>query len=130
MRDRPFSPSAHDFATPGVNRAPSQPHETSRSQRNEKPRLFNKRIIFRAPEKCCRNVTAVRYDRRARRAELAGRSFIGIGVRMRLRRSRTYSPDAREGYRGYFRQPGSQPTLYRDPHLQIWLKSQVIRISK
>src|SRR3954469_11764981 len=92
--------------------------ETCRSQRNEKPRLFNKRIIFRVAEKCCRNVTAVRYDRRTRHAERVGRSFIGIGVRMRLRRSETFHR-TREGFRGYFRQPGSQPTLYRDPPPQI-----------
>src|SRR3954463_5673024 len=114
MRDPPFSPSAHDFATPGFTRAPSQPRETCRSQRNENPRLFNKRIIFRVAGKCCQNVTAVRYDRRARRAERAGRSFIGIGVRMQLRRSRTRSPDTRERYRGYLRQQASHPTLYKD----------------
>src|SRR3954469_7753657 len=90
MRDRPFSPSAHDFATPGFTRAPSQPRETSCSQRYEKPRLFNKRIIFRVTEKCRRNVTAVRYDRRARRAERAGQSFFGIGVRTESRRSETF----------------------------------------
>src|SRR3954466_1757485 len=90
MRDRPFSPRHTTVATPGFTRAPSQPRETSRSQRYGKPRLFNKRIIFRVAEKCCQNVTAVRYDRRARRAERAGQSFIGIGVRMRLRRSEPF----------------------------------------
>src|SRR3954469_1433168 len=64
--------------------------QTCRSQRNEKPHLFNKRIIFKVAGKCCRYVTAVSYDRRARRAERVGRSFIGIGVRMQLRRSRTF----------------------------------------
>ena len=58
--------------------------------------------------------TEVRYDGRARRVERVGRSFIGIGVRMQLRRSRTYSPDARERYRGHLRNLASQPTLYRD----------------
>src|SRR4051812_10141911 len=102
MRDRPFSPSAHDFATPGFTRALSQPRETSRSQRNEKPRLFNKWIIFRVAKKCCRNVTVVRYDRRARRAERAGRSFIGIGVRMQLWRSETFHRTHERGSRGIF----------------------------
>src|SRR3954462_15530039 len=97
-----FPPSAHDFATPGFTRAPSQPRETCRSQRNEKPRLFNKRIIFRVPEKCCRNVTAVRYDRRARRAERAGRSYIGIGVRTQLRRSEPFHRTHERGTGGIF----------------------------
>src|SRR3954463_15392898 len=101
MRDRPFSPSAHDFATPGFTRAPSQPRETSRNQRNEKPRLFNKRIIFRVAEKCRRIVTAVRYDRRARRAERVVRDFVGIGVRTESRRSETFHR-TREGYPGVF----------------------------
>ena len=83
-----------------------------------KPCLFNKRIILWGAEKCCRNVTAVRYDRRARRAERVGRSFVGIGVRMQLRRSRTFSPDAREGYRwssGVFSSSGQPTCLYIDP---------------
>ena len=80
-------------------------------------RLFNKRIILWVAEKCCRNVTAVRYDRRARRTERVGRSFIGIGFRMQLRRSRTRSPDTREGYRGRLRQLASHLSLYKDPHL-------------
>src|SRR4051812_32698910 len=100
MRDPPFSTTAHDFATPGFTRAPSQPRETSRSQRNGKPRLFNKRIIFRVAEKYCQNVTAVRYDRRARRAERVGRSFIGIGVRMRLRRSEPFHRTRERGIGG------------------------------
>src|SRR3954465_4371495 len=124
MRDRPFSPSAHDFATPGFTRAPSQPRETSRRQRNEKPRLFNKRIIFRVAGKCCRNVTAVRYDRRARRAERAGRSFIGIGVRMRLRRSETFHR-TRERVPGLFSSSRQPTCLYIDPHLP----NQPIRVS-
>src|SRR4051812_32911333 len=33
---------------------------------------------------------------------------------MQLRRSRTRSPDTREGYRGYLRQQASHPTLYKD----------------
>ena len=89
-------------------------HRTSHRHRNAKPRLFNKRIILWVAGKCCRNVTAVRYDRRARRAERVGRSFVGIGVRMQLRRSRTQSPDTREGYRGHLRKLASRPTLYRD----------------
>src|ERR1041385_8366425 len=64
-------------------------------------------------EKCCRNVTAVRYDRRARRTERVVRDFVGIGVRMQLRRSRTRSPDTREGYRGRLRQLASQPAYIK-----------------
>src|SRR3954470_22993063 len=112
-------------ATPGYTRAPSQPAQDQPSPPERKPRLFNKWIILWGAEKCCRNVTAVRYDRQARRAERVVRDFIGIGVRMQLRRSRTYSPDAREGYRGYLRQLGSPPTLYRDHQPQIWPKSPI-----
>src|SRR4051812_11691492 len=36
---------------------------------------------------------------------------------MEPRRSRTRSPDAREGYRGRLRKPASQPALYKDHHL-------------
>src|SRR4051812_46706293 len=85
-----FPPRHTTFATPGFTRAPSRPRETSRSQRNEKPRLFNKRIIFRVAGKCCQNVTAVRYNRRARRAERVVRDFVGIGVRTESRRSETF----------------------------------------
>src|SRR3954465_9792280 len=101
-------------ATPGFTRAPSQPAQDQPSPPERKLRLFNKRIILWGAEKCCWNVTAVRYDRRARRAERAGRSFTRIGVRTESRRSRTCSPDAREGYRilsGVFSstQPANQP---------------------
>src|SRR3954463_11931585 len=105
-------------ATPGYTRAPSQPAQDQPSPSERKPRLFNKRIILWVAEKCCRNVTAVRYDRRARRAERVGRSFVGIGVRMQLRRSRTRSPDAREGYRrssGVFSSTDQTASLYNDP---------------
>src|ERR1044071_7742655 len=96
MRDRPFPQRHMTCATPGFTRAPSQPAQDQPSPPDRKPRLFNIRIILWGTEKCCRNVTAVRYDRRARRAERVGRNFVGIGVRMQLRQSRTYSPDARE----------------------------------
>src|SRR3954466_2717796 len=89
-------------ATPGFTRAPSQPAQYQPSPPERKPRLFNKRIILWGAEKCCRNVTAVRYDRRARRAERVGRSFVGIGVRMQLRRTRPRSPDAKERNRDNF----------------------------
>src|ERR1043165_3559173 len=115
MRDQPFPPWHTTCATPGFTRAPSQPAQDQPSPPKLKPRLFNRRIILWVAEKCCRNVTAVRNDQRARRAEHAGRSFVRIGVRMQLRRSRTRSPDARERYRGHLRQLASQPTLYRDP---------------
>src|SRR3954466_15700332 len=122
MRDRPF-PSRHTTcATPGHTRAPSQPAQDQPSPPERKPRLFNKRIILWGAEKCCRNVTAVRYDRRARRAERVVRDFVGIGVRTESRRSRTSSSDAREGYRGRLRQPASQPALYKDhqpPTIQL-----------
>src|SRR3954463_15856943 len=114
MRDRPFPQLHTNCATPGYTRAPSQPAQDQPSPPERKPRLFNKRIILWGAEKCCRNVTAVRYDRRARRAERVVRDFIGIGVRTESRRSRTSSPDAREGYRGRLRQLASQPTLYKD----------------
>src|SRR3954463_2599923 len=100
-------------ATPGFTRAPSQPAQDQPSPPERKPRLFNKRIILWGAKKCCWNVTAVRYDRRARRAERVGQSFVRIGVRMQLRRSRTQSPDAREGYRGRLHKLASQPTLYK-----------------
>src|ERR1044072_1095981 len=114
MRDRPFTQRHTTVATPGFTRAPSQPTQDQPSPPERKPRLFNKRIILWGAEKCCRNVTAVRYDRRARRAERVGRSFTRIGVRMQLRRSRTQSPDARERYQGYLRKQASHPTLYKD----------------
>src|SRR3954469_9391110 len=95
----PFSQRHTTCATPGFTRAPSQPAQDQPSPSERKPRLFNKRIILWVTEKCCRNVTAVRYDRRARCAERVVRDFVGIGVRTESRRSRTYSPDAREGYR-------------------------------
>src|SRR3954469_1530490 len=115
MRDRPFFPHGTRLCGTGISPEHRRyRHRTSRSQRNGKPRLFNKWIIFRVAGKCCRNVTAVRYDRRARRAEHVGRSFTQIGVRMQLRRSRTRSPDTRERYRGYLRQQASHPTLYKD----------------
>src|SRR4051812_42655318 len=46
----PFSPSAHDFATPGFTRAPSQPRETSRSQRNENPVYLINGLFSGSPE--------------------------------------------------------------------------------
>ena len=110
----PFSQWHTIVATPGFTRAPSQPAQDHPSPPERKPRLFNKQIILWAPEKCCRNVTAVRYDRRAGRAERAGRSFTRIRARMHLRRSETRSPDAREGYRGRLRKLASQPALYKD----------------
>src|SRR4051812_952608 len=97
MRDRPFPQWHTTCATPGFTRAPSQPAQDQPSPPERKPRLLHKRIILWGAEKCCRNVTAVRYDRRARRAERVVRDFVGIGVRTESRRSRTYSPDAREG---------------------------------
>src|SRR3954469_24505198 len=99
MRDQPFPQRYTTCATLGFIRAPSQPAQVHPSPPERKTRLFNKRIILWGAEKCCRNVTAVRYDRRARRAERVGQSFVGIGVRMHLRRSRPRSPDTREGYR-------------------------------
>src|SRR3954466_10544838 len=99
MCDRPFTQRLTTCATPGFTRAPSQLAQDQPSPPERKTRLFNKRIILWGAEKCCRNVTAVRYARRARRAERVVRDFVGIGVRTESRRSRTYSPDAREGYR-------------------------------
>src|SRR3954468_16731082 len=97
MCGRPFPPRHTTYATPGFTRAPSQSTQDQPSPPDRKPCLFNKRIILWDAEKCCRNVTAVRYDRRARRAEPLVRDFVGIGVRTESRRSRTQSPDAREG---------------------------------
>src|ERR1041384_7292838 len=114
MRDRPFPQWHTTLRHRDFTRAPSQPAWDQPSPPDRKPCLFNKRIILWVAEKCCQNVTAVRYDRRARRAERVGRSFVGIGVRMQLRRSVTRSPDAREGYRGHLRNLASQPTPYRD----------------
>src|SRR4051812_48148163 len=105
-------------ATPGFTRAPSQPAQDQPSPPEQKPRLFNKRIILWGAEKCCRNVTTVRYDRRARRAERVGRSFVGIGVRMHLRWSRPRSPDTRERNRwtsGVFSSSCHLASLYNDP---------------
>src|SRR4051812_23171111 len=103
MRDPPFFPHGtrpcDTGNSPEHRRNHARPAEANGS---EKPCLFNKRIIFRGAEKCCRNVTAVRYDRRARRAERAGRSFIGIGVRMRLRRSETFHRTHERGTEGIF----------------------------
>src|SRR4051812_26962382 len=117
MRDRPFPQRHTTCATPGSTRAPSQPAQDQPSPPERKPRLFNKRIILWGAEKCCRNVTAVRYDRRARRAERVVRDFVGIGVRTESRRSRTFSPDAREGYRwssGVFSSSCHPACLYID----------------
>src|ERR1043165_9920787 len=118
----PFPPQHMTLRHQGFTRAPSQPAQDQPSPPERKPRLFNKRIILWGAEKCSRNVTAVRYDRRARRAERMGRSFTRIGVRMQLRRSRTQSPDARERYRGNLRTQASHPTLYKDhqpPTIQL-----------
>src|ERR1044072_6401184 len=112
--DRPLPPGHSTLRHRDFTRAPSLPAQDQPSPPDRKPRLFNKRIILWGAEKCCRNVTAVRYDRRARRAERVGRSFVGIGVRMQLRRSLTRSPDTRERYQGHLRKLASQPTLYRD----------------
>src|ERR1043165_6094384 len=112
--DRPLPPGHSTLRHRDFTRAPSLPAQDQPSPPDRKPRLFNKRIILWGTEKCCRNVTAVRYDRRARRAERVGRSFIGIGVRMQLRRSRTRSLVTRERYRGYLRKQASHPTLYKD----------------
>src|SRR3954465_16069645 len=103
MRDRSFPPPHTTRGAPGFTRAPSQPAQDQPSPPDRKPRLFNKRIILWGAKKYCRNVTAVRYDRRARRAERVVRDFVGIGVRTESRRSRTYSPDTRErGTEGVF----------------------------
>src|SRR3954468_20038515 len=99
----PFPPRHTTLRHRDFTRAPSQPAQVQPSPPDRKTRLFNKRIIFRGAEKCCQNVTAVRYDRRARRAERVVRDFVGIGVRTETWRSRTRSPDAREGYQ---RSPG------------------------
>src|SRR4051812_27364726 len=110
----PFPPWHTTLRHRDFTQAPSQPAQDQPSPPERKPRLFNKRIILWGAEKCCRNVTAVRYDRRARRAERVVRDFVGIGVRTESRRSRTYSPDTRERYRissGVFSstQPANQP---------------------
>ena len=118
MCDRPFPPRHTTCATSGFTRAPSQPAQAQPSPPERKPHLFNKRIILWGAKKCCQNVIAVRYDRRARRVERVDRSFVGIGVHMHLWRSRLRSLDAREGtegHRGYFRNPATQPALYNDP---------------
>src|ERR1043165_7514732 len=112
--DRPLPPGHSTLRHRDFTRAPSLPAQDQPSPPDRKPRLFNKRIILWGTEKCCRNVTAVRYDRRARRAERVGQSFVRIGVRMQLRRSRTRSPVTRERYRGYLRKQASHPTLYKD----------------
>src|SRR3954466_13504177 len=114
MHDRPFPQRHTTLRHRDFTRAPSQPAQVQPSPPDRKPRLFNKRIILWGAEKCCRNVTAVRYDRRAQRAERVGRSFTRIGIRMQLRRSRTQSPDARDMYRVYLRKQASHPTLYKD----------------
>src|SRR3954465_5545910 len=90
----PFPPWHTTCATPGFTRAPSQPAQVQPSPPDRKTRLFNKRIILWGAEKCCRNVTAVRPARRARRAERVVRDFVGIGLHTESRRSRTRSPDA------------------------------------
>src|SRR3954454_11155378 len=78
MRDRPFPPRHTTCATPGFTRAPSQPTQVQPSPPDRKPRLFNKQNILWGIEKFCRNVTAVRYDRRARRTERVVRDFVEI----------------------------------------------------
>src|SRR3954467_4042750 len=118
MRDRLFAQRHTTLRHRDFTRAPSLPAQDQPSPPDRKPRLFNKRIILWAIEKCSRNVTAVRYDRRARRAERVVRDFVGIGVRTESRRSRTYSPDAREGYRissGVFPSTDQPASLYIDP---------------
>src|SRR3954471_1725435 len=60
-----------DLATPGFTRSPSRkPHETSRSQRNEKPRLIIKRVIFIA----CRKVFSKRFQREVKASGSTHRS--------------------------------------------------------
>src|SRR3954465_14455238 len=112
MRDRPFPQRHTTLGHRDFTRAPLQPTQDQPSPPDRKPRLFNKRIILWGAKKCFRNVTAVRYDRRARRAERVGRSFVRIGVRTKSRRSRTRSPDARERYRGHLRKQASLPLPY------------------
>src|SRR3954468_15393493 len=109
MRDRRFPQRHTTCATPGFTRAPSQPAQDQPWPPERKPRLFNKRIILWGAEKCSWDITAVRYDRRDRRIERVVRDFVGIGVRTESRRSRTRSPDAREGYRGRLRQLATHP---------------------
>src|SRR4051812_8202700 len=90
MRDRPLSPTAHDFATPGFQAEHRRNrHETSRSHQNENPIYLINGLFYWGARKCCRNVTAVRYDRWARRV-----------VRTESRQSRTRSADTREGTEG------------------------------
>src|SRR4051812_41229716 len=92
MRDRTFPQRHTTLRHRDFTRAPSQLAQDQPSPLERKPRLFNKRIILWVAEKCCRNFTAVRYDRRSGRAERVGRSFVRIGVRTESRRSRMYSP--------------------------------------
>src|SRR4051812_22939206 len=109
---------AHDLCDTGFHPSTVATGTSPAIVTGTQTRLFNKRIILWAPENCCRNVTAVRYGRRAQRAERVGRSFIGIGVRTESRRSRTFSPDAREGYRwssGGFSSTDQPTSLYIDP---------------
>src|SRR3954469_17375321 len=121
MRDRPLSTTAHDFATPGFHPSTVATGTSPAIATGSKnPVYLLNELFYWVPEKCCRNVTAVRYDRRARRAERVVRDFVGIGVRTESRRSRTSSPDAREGYRilsGVFSstQPANQPIYDPSP---------------
>src|SRR3954468_4508479 len=117
----PFRVSISSFLRHrGFTRAPSQPALDKPSPPDRKPRSFNKRIILWGAEKCSRNVTAVRYDRRARRAERVVRSFVGIGAVCNFggpeRIPRT--PERGTGYQpGYFRQPTCQLAYKLTPHL-------------
>src|SRR4051812_46805328 len=99
MRDRPLNITAHDLCDTGFHPSTVATGTGPVIATGTQTRLFTKRIIFMGRRKMLSKCHAVRYDRRARRAERAGRSFTRIGVRMHHRRSETYSPDAREGYR-------------------------------
>src|SRR3954466_2518519 len=114
MRDRPLSTMAHDFATPGFHPSiVATGTGPAIATESKNPVYLINGLFYWGAEKCCRNVTAVRYDRRARRAERVVRHFVGIGVRMQLRRSRTFSPDARWGIEGIcVNRPG--PVWLRD----------------
>ena len=120
MRDRPFPPRHTTCATPGFTRAPSQPAQVQPTPPERKPHLFNKRIILWGAEKCCRNVTSVRNDRRARRAERVGRSFTRIGVRMQLRRSQTFHRTRERGTEGICVNWLANLPYIESTHPQIW----------
>src|SRR3954466_13361454 len=106
MRDRPFPPRHTTLRHRGFTRAPSQPRETSRSQRNENPVYLINGLFSGSPE----NVVKMSPQRGTIDGLDALSAWFEISSESESVRSlggqKRFTGRAR-GYRGYFRHPGS-----------------------